>query len=261
MTLTLIQYVLGGASGLLVGLSLGLFGGGGSIMAVPMMVYLVGVPTAHIAIGTSAFAVAVNAAIGLASHASHGSVRWRCAAVFSVAGIAGAYAGSTLGKLVDGQHLLFLFAILMLVVGALMFRNRHDKGDPNADCNRSNAPKVALSGLITGGVSGFFGIGGGFLIVPALIAATGMTTLSAIGTSLVAVTAFGLTTATNYALSGYVDWGLAGIFILGGLAGGMLGERLARKLSTRSGALRTAFAVLVFAVAIYMAVESALQWL
>jgi len=260
MILTEIQYALGGASGMLVGMSLGLFGGGGSILAVPLMVYLVAVPSAHMAIGTSAFAVAANAAIGLASHARHGSIRWGCAAAFSIAGIIGAYAGSTLGKMVDGEKLLFLFAILMMAISVLMFRHRHWEGDPDASCTRTNAPKVALFGGMTGSLSGFFGIGGGFLIVPALIAATGMTTLSAIGTSLVAVTSFGLTTAANYAIDGFVDWWLAGVFILGGLVGGILGERLARYLSRKGGMLRTAFSGFIFLVAIYMAYESALQF-
>lgn len=257
MTLTYVQYLLGAASGGLVGLSLGLFGGGGSILAVPLMVYLVKVPGAHMAIGTSALAVAANAAMGLATHARHGSVRWACALVFAAAGILGAFAGSSVGKMVDGGQLVFLFAILMFAIGILMLRHRRSEGDPAVRCSRQNAPKVGLFGLLSGAFSGFFGIGGGFLIVPALIAATGMATLNAIASSLVAVTAFGATTALNYAYSGLVDWPLAAVFIAGGLLGSLAGERLARHLSTRGHVLRTAFAGLVILVSLYMGVESA----
>src|SRR3546814_19672553 len=108
--------------------------------------------------------------------------------------------------------------------------------DRGAACNRHNAPKVLGYGLGTGGFSGFFGIGGGFLIVPGLIASTKMPILNAVGTSLVAVTAFGLTTALSYAASGLIDWPLAAVFIAGGLAGGIAGARAARQLSSR-GAL------------------------
>jgi uncharacterized membrane protein YfcA len=106
-------------------------------------------------------------------------------------------------------------------------------------------------GFGTGAFSGFFGIGGGFLIVPGLIAATDMAMINAVGTSLVAVTAFGLTTAANYAFSGLVDWVLAGTFIVGGVIGGFFGTRLAKRLSG-GGQLKTVFAVLIFVVAIYM---------
>jgi uncharacterized protein len=247
-----IQYLLGAGSGVLVGFVLGLVGGGGSILAVPLMVYLVGVQNPHVAIGTSAFAVAVNAATGLANHARAGTVKWRCAAMFAAAGVAGAFAGSTAGKAFDGQKLLFLFAIVMVVVGIMMLRGRGRSSNPDVACNRQNAPKVLGFGAGTGAFSGFFGIGGGFLIVPGLVASTGMPMINAIGSSLVAVTAFGLTTAANYALSGLVDWPLAFVFIGGGVAGGLLGARLAKRLSGTHGRLTTIFAGLIFVVAAYM---------
>ena len=247
-----IQYLLGAGSGVLVGFVLGLVGGGGSILAVPLMVYLVGVPNPHVAIGTSAFAVAVNAATGLANHARAGTVKWRCALTYAAAGVAGAFAGSTAGKAFDGQKLLFLFAIVMVVVGITMLRGRGKSGNPDAACNRENAPKVLGFGAGTGAFSGFFGIGGGFLIVPGLVASTGMPMINAIGSSLVAVTAFGLTTAANYALDGLVDWPLAFVFIAGGVAGGFLGARLAGRLAATRGRLTTIFAGLIFVVAAYM---------
>lgn len=256
MTLSLVQYLLGALSGSLVGLSLGLFGGGGSILAVPLMVYLVGVPSPHMAIGTSAFAVAANAAGNLVTHARLGNVKWRCAFLFSGAGIVGAILGSTVGKAVDGQQLLFLFAILMIGVAVLMFRDRRRVGDPDAQCNRKNGPKVLGYGGATGIFSGFFGIGGGFLIVPGLVVSTGMPMLKAIGSSLVAITAFGLTTSFNYALSGLVDWPLAFVFVAGGLAGGVAGAFIARWLSGRKNALNVAFAGLIVVVALYMLFRS-----
>jgi uncharacterized membrane protein YfcA len=254
--LSLTQGVLGLASGSLVGFSLGLVGGGGSILAVPLLIYLVGVSDPHVAIGTSAIAVAANAAANLVNHARAGNVKWRCASIFAAAGIAGAFLGSTLGKIVEGQKLLALFAIVMMVVGALMLKGRSGAGEPSVRLDRENLPKLLVSGLATGALSGFFGIGGGFLIVPALIVATGMPILYAVGSSLVAVTAFGLTTAANYALSGFVDWSLAALFISGGVVGGLLGARSANSLAGRKGALNTVFAALIFVVAIYMLVRS-----
>ncbi len=252
-----IQYVAGAGSGVLVGFVLGLVGGGGSILAVPLMVYVVGVRSPHVAIGTSALAVAVNAATGLANHARAGTVKWRCALMYAAAGIAGAFAGSSAGKAFDGQRLLFLFALVMVVVGALMLRGRKNSGDPAATCNRGNAPKVLGYGLGTGLFSGFFGIGGGFLIVPGLMASTGMPMINAVGSPLVAVAAFGLTTALNYALSGLIDWPLAGVFIVGGILGGVGGASAARRLAGEKGRLTTVFAGLIFLVAAYMLWKSA----
>lgn len=252
MILEPVQYALGVLSGSLVGFTLGLVGGGGSILAVPLMVYFVRVPDPHLAIGTSALAVAANAATGLIGHARAQTVKWRCGGMYGAAGIVGALAGSTLGKAVDGTKLLFLFALLMIGVGLLMLNGRGELGNPGAECNREKAPKVLGYGLGTGLFSGFFGIGGGFLIVPGLIRSTGMPILNAIGTSLIAVAAFGFTTALNYALSGLVEWLLALSFIAGGILGGLGGTRLARRLADQRGMLRTLFAAMIFVVAAYM---------
>lgn len=251
-----IQYLLGGASGALVGFVLGLVGGGGSVLAVPLMVYLVGVPSAHMAIGTSALAVSANAFANLIPHARRHNIVWRCGLMYAAAGIVGAFFGSTLGKSFDGQKLLFLFAMLMVAVGILMLRSRGNLGDPDATCHRENAPKVIAYGSATGLFSGFFGIGGGFLIVPGLVASTGMPMQKAIGTSLVAVTAFGLTTSINYATSGLVDWPLAASFIGGGILGGIAGAAASTRLTTHKGALNILFAGLIFVVAIYIIQKS-----
>ena len=244
------------AAGSLVGFSLGLVGGGGSILAVPLLIYVVGVTDPHLAIGTSAVAVAVNAAINLGSHARSGRVKWPCALVFAVAGMIGAALGSIAGKATNGQHLLALFAVLMLVIAVLMLRRRGAIGDAEVRLGRGNAGKIAAVGLGSGALAGFFGIGGGFLIVPGLMFSTGMPMLNAVASSLVAVTAFGLTTAGSYAASGLVDWPLALLFVAGGLAGGFGGAALAAHLAERRGALNVAFATGIIAVAGYMLVRS-----
>ena len=254
--MTEMQYLLGALSGVLVGFTLGLVGGGGSILAVPLMVYVVGVTSPHLAIGTSALAVAANALAGVWNHARSKNVNWRCGAVFAAAGVLGALGGSSLGKHFDGGKLLVLFALLMLVVAFAMYRGRGQGGTEGVTCNRSNLPKVLAYGAATGALSGFFGIGGGFLIVPALVAATGMPVYRAVGTSLVAVAAFGLATSANYALSGMVDWPLAGMFIAGGIAGTAIGAVASRHLSAGKGRLDTLFAGLIALVAVYMLVRS-----
>ena len=138
-------------------------------------------------------------------------MRWSCALLFAAAGIVGAFAGSIFGKMLDGQKLLALFALLMLVIALLMLRTRSRDGLPDVDMTLANMPAITGLGVATGTLSGFFGIGGGFLIVPALMLATGMSIMNAVSSSLVAVTAFGLTTAASYAWSGLVSWPLAGL--------------------------------------------------
>lgn len=250
--LTALQAVLAALCGSLVGFSLGLVGGGGSILAVPLLVYVVGVHDPHIAIGTSALAVAANAAGGLYQHARHQHVRWRVVGLFALAGVCGAWIGSTLGKAFDGQRLLVLFALLMLLIAGLMLRHRQREGRHETVWTTSTWLRLLGSGAAVGGLSGFFGIGGGFLIVPSLMFAAGLPILLAIGSSLAAVTAFGLTTALNYARAGWVDWPLAALFIVGGLAGSRLGSAAARRLSLSRGALNVVFAGLIVFVAAYM---------
>ncbi len=243
-------------SGGFVGFSLGLIGGGGSVLAVPLLLYVVGVRDPHVAIGTSALAVALNAFANLAQHARAGTVKWPCALTFGAAGVAGALIGSTIGKMIDGQHLLAWFAVVMVAVGISMLRRRSDGGDPAVRMNAKIASRLVAVGLGAGLLSGFFGIGGGFLIVPGLMLSSGMPILNAVGSSLFSVGAFGLTTAANYAASGLVDWKIAILFIVGGSVGGMLGMRLAIRLGGERGALVKVFAVVLFVVAAYMLYRS-----
>jgi len=245
--MTALAALLAIGSGGIVGFTLGLVGGGGSIMAVPLLVYVVGVASPHVAIGTSAVAVAASAAANLVGHARAHTVKWNCAAVFALAGVAGAAAGAHFGKLIDGGRLLTL--------GVLMLRPRKSGDHPDVKLTRDTLhllPWLAGIGFLVGALSGFFGIGGGFLIVPGLMAATGMPLINAVGSSLFAVTAFGLTTAASYAVSGLVDWPLAGLFILGGAAGGVGGIALARRLSSHKHALTRIFSAIVIAVGAYV---------
>lgn len=244
-------------SGSLVGFSLGLIGGGGSILAVPLLLYVVGISDPHLAIGTSALAVAANAFANLAHHARAGTVKWPCATAFAASGVVGAIVGSTVGKAVDGESLLFVFALVMIAVGISMLRGRGAEGDAGVRINRKIAGRLVAIGFLTGMVSGFFGIGGGFLIVPGIMLGSGMAVLNAIGSSLFSVGAFGLTTAANYALSNLIDWMVAVLFIAGGVVGGFLGLKAAVKLSTRKGALTRIFAGVLFAVAAYMLYRNA----
>lgn len=243
-------------SGAIVGLVLGLVGGGGSILAVPLLVYLVGISPPHVAIGTSALAVSASAFANLLPHARAGSVKWRCAAVFAGSGVAGALVGAEFAKAFDGQKLMVLFGLLMVIVGLLMLRNRDSEGDPDVRLTTGTArellPLLVGIGFAVGVLSGFFGIGGGFLIVPGLVLATGMPLASAIATSLVAVSAFGAATAASYAVSGLIDWSIAALFVLGGLGGGLAGVALGRALARRKQALGLIFASIVVLAGIYV---------
>ena len=236
--------------GALVGFALGLVGGGGSTLATPLLLYVVGVGSPHMAIGTGSVAVSAAALSNLATHARAGNVRWRSAAIFAAVGVVGALAGSTLGKAFNGERLLLLFGCLMIAVGLLMLRPR-DATDEPPHGPHSDA-KVAGLALCAGVASGFFGIGGGFLIVPCLLFATTMPMIDAVGSSLLAVAAFSVTTAANYARSGLVNWPVAALFVVGGVAGGVAGMRLAVKLCAEKDRLRRLFALVIFAIAAYV---------
>jgi uncharacterized membrane protein YfcA len=253
MELTLAPALLSVASGVLVGFLLGLFGGGGSALATPLLLYVVGVRDPHVAIGTSAAAVAVNAAINLLGHGRGGRVKWPCATVFALAGLLGSLGGSTLAKQVDGQRLLVFFAAAMAAIALSMLRKPRSEGDPTVHITLPLMAKLTPLGLVTGFAAGFFGIGGGFLIVPGLMAATGMTLANAAASSLLSVAIFGAATSANYALSGLVAWPVAGLFIAGGTLGGWLGLRAAKALAGRALLARRLFAALVLLVAAYVA--------
>ncbi len=246
---TLLLAALGGA---LIGFLLTLFGGGGSVLATPWLIYVVGVADVHAAIGTSAAAVAVNAATGLAAQARAGRVKWPCASVFALAGLAGALAGAELGKRVDGAALLMWFAFAMIAIAVSMLLPRKNAGDPAVHLTWPMVLKLAPVGLVVGLAAGFFGIGGGFLIAPGLMASTGMTLANAGASSLLSVTLFGGATSASYALAGKVVWPLFGALVLGGALGTLAALPLAKRLASRAQLSRSLFAGLVIAVAGYI---------
>lgn len=246
------QTLLALGSGSLIGFVLGLIGGGGSILATPLLLYVVGVRDVHTAIGTGALAVSANAYLNLISHAARGHVWWRCALIFTIAGTLGAYFGSSLGKMADGQSLLFTFGLLMIFVSFVMRPASAQFDTTPQSLTFGDYRKTTIVALLTGLCSGFFGIGGGFLIVPGLYFATRMPLINAVGTSLLAVGTFGLTTAVNYALSGLIDWHVAGNFIAGGIGGGIAGTLLASRLAKSRTALTRIFQCVIAAVGLYM---------
>lgn len=265
MTLGFVPVLLLLSSGAVVGLTLGLIGGGGSVLAVPLLVYLVGVPSPHVAIGSSAIAVAFNAAWGLLSHARLGTVKWPCALVFTAAGAVGALVGASLGKRLDGTELLALFGLVMIAIGVYMLTFRPKLSAHDVRLTPESAahllPRLIAIGAGVGLLSGFFGIGGGFLIVPGLVMATGMALQNAIGTSLVAVAAFGIATAASYTTSGLVDWRLAALVIAGGIAGTLIGIRANVRLAPHRRALAVVFAGIVIAAGLYVAASGAIRLL
>lgn len=242
-------------TGGLIGLVLGLLGGGGSILAVPLLLYFVGIDDPHVAIGTSAVAVSASAIVNLVLHARVGNIKWPCSIAFALTGSIGALVGAYYGKAIDGEKLLLFFALAMFGVGISMLLRKPDAGDMDVRISLKLAARLIPTGFFTGMASGFFGIGGGFLIVPGLIGATNMVILHAVGSSLVAVTAFGAATAVSYAFSGLVVWKVAGLLIIGGIAGGLLGQRASSALAGRKGLLNRVFAGFVFLMAAYIAYQ------
>ncbi len=175
-------------------------------------------------------------------------MRWGPAITFGVAGAGSAVLGSSLGKAVGEQQLL--------VVAGLVVRPWASRPGPASHNGRSSLLRVGALGMAAGLLSGFFGIGGGFLIVPGLEWGAGLTMIDAISSSLVSVGSFGLATAATYALSGFVLWRVALEYLAGGILGGVLGERLAVRLAGRQGLLNALFAAVVALVALCMLARS-----
>jgi uncharacterized membrane protein YfcA len=219
-SVTALQQLLSVISGGFVGFTLGLIGGGGSILAVPLLLYVVGYHDPHVVIGTTALAVALTAFANLLPHWRAGNVRWKPAVAFALPGALGAALGANIGKAVGGKQLLFLFALLMIAVAVTMLRPRRGAASRTERSGWAMLLWVTPVSLVVGLLAGFFGIGGGFLVVPGLMFATGMPLLSAVGSSLVSVGAFGTTTAITYALAGKVNWLIAVEYLVGGVLGG-----------------------------------------
>ena len=243
-------------SGAIVGLFLGTFGGGGSVLAAPLLLYLVGVEDPHVAIGTSAAGVAAIALFSLIGHWRGGRVKWPCAIVFAMSGLIGSILGSSLAKITQGDVLLLGFATAMAMIGLSMLRKPKTAGDPDVTLTPRMVLQLAPIGLVVGLAAGFFGIGGGFLIVPGLMLAVGMTMANATASSLVSVSIFGAATSANYAFSGMVDGRLILLLLGGGAVGGLLGILLSKWLAERLRTARIAFACLILVVACFIAIQA-----
>ena len=245
-----------GVGGALIGFLLAVFGGGGSVLATPLLLYVVGVRDPHVAIGTSAAAVSANALAGLAMQARAGRVKWPCATVFAAAGLAGALAGAAIAKRIDGEVLMIWFAAAMAAVALSMIWPRAGQGDPDVRLNRAITLKLAPIGAVTGLAAGFFGIGGGFLIAPGLMAASGMTLANAAASSLISVALFGAATSASYAASGLIDVPLFIALVVGGMIGTVAGAPVARRLAGQAALARRIFGVMILATAGWIAWRS-----
>lgn len=229
----------------LIGLSLGLLGSGGSIITLPVLVYVAKVP-AQQAVGMSLVIVGGTSALGTLINLRQGAFNWRAAAFFSVSGMAGAFVGAKLTHLVSAPLLMFLFGALMLVVGIRLLRN----GEVKAAAQECRPVRCLAVGVAVGGLTGFLGVGGGFLILPALVLFAGLEMKPAIGTSLVIIAVNcvgGLIGQLRYA---NFDWRLTLGFLLVAMAGMIAGAALTKKLS--ADLLRRGFAWCVMLLGIVL---------
>ena len=225
---------------LLVGLSLGLLGGGGSILAVPVLVYVAGLDV-HQAVTMSLLVVGATSAVAVVPHAKAGRVQWRTALVFGLAGMAGAYLGGRLGAHVAADVLLVAFAAMMLATSVGMLRGRRSDTGPHGELQLG--PAIAL-GVAVGLVTGFVGAGGGFLIVPALVLVGGLSMSQAVGTSLVVIAVQSVAGLAGHLSGARLSWPLAAAVTLVAIVGSLVGGRFNSLISPAR--LRRGFGVLVF---------------
>jgi uncharacterized membrane protein YfcA len=236
-----------------IGLALGLFGGGGSILTVPILVYAAGLE-AKPAIATSLLVVGVTAAVALVPHARAGHVHWRTGLVFGAAGMAGAAAGGWLGRFVAGPVLLLLFAAMMAATAWAMWRGRPEP-PPGAPAREHATVWIVLEGLGVGLVTGLVGAGGGFLVVPALALLGGLPMAAAVGTSLLVIALKSGAGFLGYATHVSVDAGLALAVTAAAVAGSFGGARLAAVL--HPDRLRRGFALFVLVMAAFVVAREA----
>lgn len=232
--------LLAGLPSLLIGFVLGALGGGGAILTVPLLVYVLAVePKA--AIATSLLFVGVTSLVGTGLHARAGRVRWRIGGVFGAAGMAGAFAGGRLARFVPPAVLLGAFTVVMLVTALAMLKGRREVVEAPRPLP---IVRVLLLGAGVGLVSGFVGAGGGFLIVPALTLLGGLAMRDAIGTSLFVITLQSLAGFFGHAGHVELEWTLVGVMTSAAAIGMVVGAQLGKHVSSES--LKRAFAWLVF---------------
>ena len=208
----------------LVGVSLGLLGGGGSIVMVPLLAYVAGMEPKH-AIATSLLVVGVTSAVGAITHARAGRVQWRIAVIFGVAAMAGAYGGGRLAGFVPATVLMVAFAVIMIAAAVAMLRGRKNPAGTDTD-RRVPVLKIAALGVGVGTLSGLVGAGGGFLLVPALALLGGLAMPAAVGTSLVVIAMQCFAGLAGHLATEHIDWRLAATVTAGAVVGAILGGRL-----------------------------------
>ncbi|WP_067797754.1 sulfite exporter TauE/SafE family protein [Actinomadura formosensis] len=238
------------AGALAVGISLGLLGGGGSILTVPLLVYLAGVEPKQ-AIAMSLFVVAATALAGVLPHARAGRVRWRTALLFGAAGMVGAYLGGRLGAYIPGGVLLVAFAVMMVVTALAMLRRRPAPAE-GAGHTSGERPilRILAEGVTVGLVTGLVGAGGGFLVVPALVLLGGLSMPVAVGTSLVVIAMKSVAGLAGYLYSVSLDWPLTLAVTAVAVVGGFAGSRLAGRIDPQR--LRDAFGWFVLVMAAFV---------
>lgn len=237
---------LGLALGFAIGGSLGLLGGGGSILTVPALVYLLG-QSPQVAVMTSLAIVGANSAMGAFFHRARGALNWRVALLFGGAGMVAAYPAAILSRRLSPDVLMVAFAGLMLVIGLLLLLRR-----PGAtvEVERLSLTKILLAGAAVGLLTGILGVGGGFLIVPALVMLIGLPMTQAVGTSLVIIAMNSAAGFLGHLGDGALDAPALAVFVAAGLAGTFAGARLAHRLP--AARLRQLFAGFVIILALFL---------
>lgn len=245
------SFIIGLVLSAVIGLSLGLIGGGGSILTVPILVYFLGVGP-HEAVVMSLAVVGATSLFGSFLHYRKDNVDLRTGMMFGGAGIAGAFLGAPLTSLVAPQTLLLLFGLLMLAVAAVMIWRR---SHPIDDLQHSpHLIKGLLAGFVVGVLTGFLGVGGGFLIVPAMVLLGGLTMKKAVGTSLFVIFLNCVAGLAAHVTGGGFDWPLAGAVIGLALGGAAIGTGLSHRLAAHR--LQTVFALLVLGVGVFLVAKN-----
>jgi uncharacterized protein len=241
------------ALAVVVGVTLGLLGGGGSILMVPLLVYVAGMDAKE-AIAASLVVVGVTAAVSVVGHARAGRVRWRTGLLFGAAGMAGALAGGFVGGHLPGQLLMIAFALMMVATAVAMLRGRRDV-DPAKAHAELPVGRVLLDGVVVGLVTGLVGAGGGFLVVPALALLGGLPMGVAVGTSLLVIAMKSFAGLSGYLATVSIDWALVGAVTVAAVVGSLLGARLVDRIP--ADALRRAFGWFVLAMGAFVLVQEA----
>lgn len=245
--------VVGLLLAVLMGLSLGLLGGGGSILAVPILTYVVGLEAKE-AIAASLAVVGLTSLFGAASHWRTGNVNLRVALIFGAVAMAGAYLGARLAAFFSGTAQLALFAAVMLLAAYFMFRENGPDPDEAADeetsGNSMSYVLIVVEGLVVGVLTGLVGVGGGFLIVPALVVLGKVPMKKAVGTSLLVIAMKSTSGFAGYLGQVDLQWGYLALFSVAAIAGSLGGTRLVRHIPQTG--LKKAFAIFLVVMGIFI---------